>query len=182
MSLIKSIYTTSALTLFLVTVASPAISQENAAVAPSNPAGNIAERLTEIGQQNALLSAEKAQLQLQLDVLTKKKEIREQKFGKEGADDALSDQSMPVVSSVEGFEKSMAATLQYGNGRKQTVRTGDKITGGWQIGKIDVTSVSVKRGGDVRSLAFESSVSGSMMNTSGQYGMPPAPFNSGMGR
>lgn len=115
---------------------------------------STAEKLTRIGEQSALLSAEKAKLDLEFQVMSKRNEINALRGRESGASSDITDSSLPSVTRVEGIDGKLSATLNYGNGLEQVVREGNKIRGGWTATRITLTTVEITKGKQQTSLAF----------------------------
>ncbi len=107
--------------------------------------GNIAEQLRRINESIALLTAQKQELELKAQVASKQAELARSSNANAASVDRA---GLPVVRTIEGGDGKLKATLAYGSGMQQTVKTGDKIYGGWTVTNIGVDSVSLSRGSE----------------------------------
>lgn len=110
----------------------------------------IAEQIQSSNENVAVLNAQLAEMEVQAKIALKQQEI-DRLGGKPLT--SLSDQSLPVVRSIEGANGRMQAILATGGGATQTVVKGDQI-GEWTVNKIDVNSVVLARGKQIVRLGF----------------------------
>lgn len=126
-----------------------------ACLAPPVFAESAAEKIAHINESIAVLSAEKAELELKSQIEAKRAEINKLSGGAGVSSSASSvDQVMPVVRGIEGIDGKLSATLAFGGGVQQTVKTGEKTRGGWTVTQIDVNSVTLVRGSEKTRLGF----------------------------
>lgn len=113
-------------------------------------AGSAAEQIQTINEDVAVLNAQLAEMEVKAKIASKQQEIS--RLGAQ-AISSPSDQSLPVVRSIEGAGGRMQAQLAIGGGNTQTVIKGDKI-GDWTVNQIDVNSVYLARGKQTVRLGF----------------------------
>ncbi len=125
-----------------------------AAIALPAFAGSAAEEIARMNESIALLSAQKAELELRSQVAEKK--IGLDRFLGAGAATMNSSETeqAPVVKRIEGIDGRLSASLLLGNGAQKIVKTGEKIPGGWTVAKIEVDSVSLVRRSEKIRLGF----------------------------
>ncbi|MBP8275267.1 MAG: type IV pilus biogenesis protein PilP [Propionivibrio sp.] len=121
-------------------------------------ADDAAEEIKRINESIAVLSAQKAELELRSQIAAKKAEMDKLQGTAPAAASAPApapaEPVIPVVRGIEGFEGKLTATLAFGGGVQQTVKQGEKIRGGWTITQIDVNSVTLTRGRETTRLGF----------------------------
>ncbi len=122
-------------------------------------ADDAAEEIKRINESIAVLSAQKAELELRSQIAAKKAEMNKLEGTTPAAAASTPAQAptepvIPVVRGIEGFEGKLTATLAFGGGVQQTVKQGEKIRGGWTITQIDVNSVTLTRGRETTRLGF----------------------------
>lgn len=123
-------------------------------------ADDAAEEIKRINESIAVLTAQKAELELRSQIAAKKAEMEKLSAPAPAvtasAVQAPAEQVTPVVRGIEGFEGKLTATLAFGGGVQQTVKQGEKIRGGWTITQIEVNAVTLTRGKEVTRLGFGS--------------------------
>jgi type IV pilus biogenesis protein PilP len=131
-------------------------------------AAGTAEELERISNSTALLTAQKKELDLKLQVAAAQAEV--DRLGGNAKSGANEDQSViPVVRGIEGIDGKLFATLSYGNGMQQTAKQGETIYGGWTISQISVNTVTlVGTGGKKIRLVFGNEPSAGRTATAGQ--------------
>jgi len=113
----------------------------------------IAEQLHRINESIALLTAQKQELELKAQVTSKQSEIA--LISNSDASN-IDRAGHPVVRAIEGADGKLKATLAFGSGVQQTVKTGEKIYGGWTVTNIAVDAVSITRGSEKVRLGYGS--------------------------
>ena len=129
-----------ALALIAVCHAGAALAQES-----------VAAQLQRINESIALLTAQKQELELKSQIAGKQAEI-----ARINNTDAINIDRVrhPVVRSIEGADGKLLATLAFGSGIEQTVKQGDRISGGWLVSKIAVDAVFITRGNERARLGY----------------------------
>ena len=107
-----------------------------------------AEEIARINEDVAVLTAKLAEAEVKAKIAAKNQEI-----SKINAPEKKPDEVMPVVAAIEGADGRLIATLITENGARLAVVKGDKV-GKWNVAKIDVNSVKLKRGKRVVDLGF----------------------------
>ena len=117
--------------------------------APASAGKNVAEELSRINEQIALLSARLKELEVRAQIAAKQAEI--ERLGG-GAVERTSE--VPVVRAIEGVPGQLKATLAFGGAIQQTVAKGETTRGGWTVAEIGVNAVSLTRGKERIRLGF----------------------------
>lgn len=120
------------------------------AAAPTAAADSTADHLARINEEIAVLTAQVKELDLRLQIATKKSEIERLA----GGDASGRSGEMPVVRGIEGMDGKLRATLAFGGGVQQTVVKGETTRGGWTVAEINVNAVSLVRGKEKVRLGF----------------------------
>src|SRR6185369_17926514 len=104
-----------------------------------------AERVRQINEDIAVLSAQLSKLELEAKIAGKEAEkSRSNGAGAPGFANQATDE-MPVVRAIDGMDGKLVATLAMRGGVVQTVREGEKF-GAWTTKTITVNSVTLARG------------------------------------
>lgn len=112
-------------------------------IALATPIAAMAETAEEIARINedvAVLSAKLAEAEVRTKIAAKKQELSKLNAPQQQAEEVL-----PVVSAIEGADGRLIATLITETGARRSVVKGNKV-GKWTVAKIDVNSVTLKRG------------------------------------
>jgi|GEM_PF-4154127 type IV pilus biogenesis protein PilP len=138
-----------ALTFPVIAFADPAITQDSSkALTPYNPA---AERIAQINERLAILSAELAELEMKSKIVEKRAEIS--KNTNPSIQSAYSEGFVPSVDFIDGIDGKYKASLYVQGGNTQSVRVGDKV-GAWKVKEIKMDSVTVQKDKEVIRLGF----------------------------
>ncbi|MEW5890663.1 MAG: pilus assembly protein PilP [Pseudomonadota bacterium] len=119
-------------------------------VSQASAGEGVADEIARINEQIAVLSAQVKELDLRLQIATKRAEIERLAGG--GA--AGMSGELPVVRGIEGIDGKLKATLVFAGGIQQTVAKGETTRGGWTVAEINVNSVSLVRGKEKVRLGF----------------------------
>lgn len=115
-------------------------------------ADTTAEEIARINEQIAVQSAQLKELELRVQVATKRAEL--ERAGAIPSAPAGQPADLPVVRSIEGIDGKMKATLAFAGGIQQTVSPGEKIHGGWSVLSIEIAAVTLGRGSEKLRLGF----------------------------
>lgn len=133
-----------------------------------------AERVRQINEDIAVLSAQLQKLELEAKIAGKESEKqRSSGAGVPGFANQPTDE-MPVVRAIDGMDGKLVATLAMRGGVVQTVREGEKF-GAWNTKTITVNSVTLARGKETIRVPFGNEPPGANNQTSG----PGAPMVGG---
>jgi type IV pilus biogenesis protein PilP len=113
---------------------------------PITTTPSAASEIAKINESIAVLMAKKQELQLRAEVAAKQSEV-DRMSGSGGIYDSSDKNVLPVIQGIEGANGKLFATLAFGSGTQQTVKTGDQVHGGWIVQSIDVNSVTIARNG-----------------------------------
>lgn len=140
----------SALIFPLGALADTAVTQNiSKALTQTNPA---AERIAQINERLAILSAELAELEMQSKIVEKRSEISK---NSNSAQSSFADEFVPSVDFIDGIDGKYKASLFVQGGNTQSVRVGDKV-GAWKVKEIKMDSVTVQKDKTVLRLGFGS--------------------------
>jgi type IV pilus biogenesis protein PilP len=137
-------------------------------VVPAIPISAAAKDIMAINERVALLSAELAELEIKAQIAAKNAEIEKldsdftsspTSFTSMGQNSvpvlpldpvnlgaaSMVDPGIPTVTSVQGVDDQMKATLSLGQGQTQSVQVGDRV-GGFEITEITVHRVTARSG------------------------------------
>jgi type IV pilus biogenesis protein PilP len=130
-----------------------------ASVLVSAPAGaeSAAEKIAKINESIAILTAQKAELELRAQIANKQAEIDKSGAGSAGyaggagrqASAGGHDIGLPVVRSIEGMDGRLVAMLVFSGGLMQRVKQGEKIHGDWTVADIGTHSLTLTRGREI---------------------------------
>lgn len=138
-------------------------------------AQSSAERVRQINEEMAVLSAQLQKLEIEAKIANKGAEMqRVSGVGTPGASGMATDE-LPVVRAIDGMDGKLIATLAMRGGVVQTVREGEKF-GAWICKGITVNAVTLSRGKESVQLPF-----GNTPPTAGAYqnGTTGTPLQSG---
>lgn len=110
-------------------------------------AQSVSDNLTRIETETLVLKAREKQLDVQAKILAKQSEIAAKQAESERVTQAPAIGN-PVILSIEGFGKSMFATLQLDNGNSVDVQAGDMLSNGMRVASIrgnEVVIVTAKK-------------------------------------
>lgn len=112
-----------------------------------------AERVRQINEELAVLSAQLQKLELEAKIASK--EAEKQRFGAAGVPSFTNQATdeMPVVRAIDGMDGKLVATLAMRGGVVQTVREGEKF-GAWTTKAITVNAVTLARGKETVRVPF----------------------------
>jgi len=127
-----------------------------------------AERVRQINEDIAVLSAQLLKLELEAKIAGKEAE-KQRSSGASGFANPVTDE-MPVVRAIDGMDGRLVATLAMRGGVVQTVREGEKF-GVWTTKAITVNSVTLARGKETVRVPFGNEPPGAG-NHSGAVGSP----------
>lgn len=116
-------------------------------------AENVAEQISRINENIAVLSAQQKELDLKLQIATKQAEINRLDAATSGSASSNSAE-VPVIRGIEGVDGKLKATLGFSGGIQQTVTQGEKTRGGWSVVQIDASAVTLARGNEKVRLGF----------------------------
>ncbi|MDB5798433.1 MAG: type pilus biosis protein PilP [Paucimonas sp.] len=125
------------------------------AAANAAAGGNsAAEQIARINESIAILTAQKAELELRAQIAQRQAEIDKvtgsHPGGPGGAAAAAGNAlGLPVVRSIEGMDGRLRAVLAFNGGMLQTVRQGEKIAGDWTVSDISTGSITLTRGREI---------------------------------
>lgn len=111
---------------------------------------------------------ELGKMDAQLAVLRKQIELRDARQSLAGGVSTL-----PVVSSVSGFDGDLTATLKYANGRKVNVKRGQQLSGGMLVREVSRQGVVVRVASVDAPLEFDSGSGREGAVAAGQDKTPP---------
>jgi len=117
-------------------------------------AESAAERVRQINEDIAVLSAQLQKLELEAKIAGK--EAEKQRSEGTGTKAGFLGQpldEMPVVRAIDGMDGKLVATLAMRGGMVQTVRQGEKF-GAWTTNAITVNAVTLARGKEIVRLPF----------------------------
>ncbi|MDO8301187.1 type IV pilus biogenesis protein PilP [Lacisediminimonas sp.] len=131
-----------------------------ATVLAAAPAGaeSAAEKIAKINESIAILTAQKAELELRAQIANKQAEIGKSSAGGAGyagggmarqATAGGHDIGLPVVRSIEGMDGRLVAMLAFPGGLMQRVKQGEKIHGDWTVADIGTHSLTLTRGREI---------------------------------
>lgn len=129
-----------------------------------------AERVRQINEDIAVLSAQLQKLELEAKIAGKESEKQRSSgaavpgFANQATDE------MPVVRAIDGMDGKLVATLAMRGGVVQTVREGEKF-GAWTTKTITVNSVTLARGKETIRVPFGNEPPGAN-NQAGGIGAP----------
>ncbi|HNY39138.1 MAG TPA: type IV pilus biogenesis protein PilP [Bryobacteraceae bacterium] len=150
--------------------------------APGVWADTPAERVKQINEEIAVLSAQLQKLELEAKIANK--EAEKQRVSGVSAPGGIGQATdeLPVVRAIDGMDGKLVATLAMRGGMVQTVREGEKF-GAWTTKTITVNAVTLARGKESVRVPFGNeppAPSGSNSPTGpgpmGPGAMPPVPF------
>lgn len=132
-------------------------------------AESTAERVRQINEEIAVLSARLQKLELEAKIATKESEVQRM-----GAGSNASNEETPVVRAIDGMDGKLVATLAMRGGVIQTVREGEKF-GAWTTKTITVNAVTLARGKETIRVPFGNEPPAATANANG-HGGPGAPM------
>lgn len=119
-------------------------------VTTSALADSAAERVRQINEEIAVLSARLQKLDLEAKIVGKEVEMQRLSSSANGA--GANDET-PVVRAIDGMDGKLVATLAMRGGVLQTVREGEKF-GAWTTKTITVNAVTLARGKETIRVPF----------------------------
>lgn len=165
---------------------------------------NVAKEISDINARVAVLSARLSEIEMKAKIASKLSEIDKIENGEAtGASGTLPNQppalpiapmtggpaldlmgessTIPGIKEIDGIDGKLRATLYLDNGGTQVVRVGDHV-GDWVVKNIQIDSVTVQKGKQLKKLPFGGSMTvKSPSSSSGAYGggapslAPPIP-------
>lgn len=141
---------------------------------------NVAKEIGDINARVALLSARLSEIEMKAKIASKLSEIDKienavsdsaststpppipnlplQSQNSDASIDLLSEgMTIPGIKEIDGIDGNLRATLYLDNGGTQIVRLGDRV-GSWTVKKIDIDSVTVQSGKQIKKLPFGGSM------------------------
>lgn len=117
-------------------------------------AGSAAEEIARTNESIAVLSAQKIELELRSQIASKKVELERLSGGSTITLGSNEQENAPTVKRIEGIDGKLSASLLFANGKQKIVKTGEKIPGGWTVGKIEADTVFLVRRSEKLRLEF----------------------------
>lgn len=114
-------------------------------VRPAIARDTTAAELTKLGESIAVLTAKQKKLELESQIAQKQGDLARVNGGTV---------DLPVVLGIEGVDGKLVARLAFSRGSEQSVKTGEKIRGGFAIAQITVSEVVLARGNEKVHLPF----------------------------
>lgn len=112
--------------------------------------GNAADQIADINERIALLSAQLAQLEVQLNLAKKKDELSKLV---NGTNDFSDTSFLPSIQEIDGVDGKLRALVNLQGGKTQSIRVGDKVNG-WTVKKIKTDSVLLQNGKEAVQIGF----------------------------